>query len=348
LFPFLPSSTRLFASAPSASLSSHSSDSFIIKIKMPGFSDSLISALVDSGASSNFIDSAFLSTLALTLSQLPIPIKLSLFDGEPTSHGLITHSISTNLLFPPSSFQVVDLLVTTLHPSASIVLGLPWLHYTNPDIDWTRLQIQFHLGAHFPQVPHSLAVPFISPDLLHAAEAGPSVSLHPTGSFDHPLATATGFAPPVGSDLTSATGLTPGSEVGPPHSHRTFHTPDVFTSAAVPEVTPIVSTGPELSTLSPTALRDTAGLDSDIDELHDIKHKIRLVSAAPFALLQKQGMPCYVLQICPECPDAGSDPVSSSLRSASNILSTTNLTEEESSLFNKIIPPEQNYSPRVS
>jgi len=98
--------------------------------------------------------------------------------------------------------------------------------------------------------------------------------------------------------------------------------------------------GPELSTLSPTALRDTAGLDSDVDALHDIKHKIHLVSAAPFALLRKQGTPCYVLQICPECPDAGSDLVSSSLHSASNILSTTNLTEEESSLFNKIIPPE--------
>ena len=82
------------------------------------------------------------------------------------------------------------------------------------------------------------------------------------------------------------------------------------------------------------------GLNSDVDALHDIKHKIHLVSAAPFALLRKQGTPCYVLQICPECPDAGSDPVSSSLCSASNILSTTNLTEEESSLFNKIIPPE--------
>jgi len=109
---------------------------FYYKNKNAWFLDSLISALVDSGASSNFIDSAFLSTLALTPSQLPIPIKLSLFDGEPTSHGLITHSISTNLLFPPSSFQVVDLLVMTLHPSASIVLGLPWLRYTNPDIDW--------------------------------------------------------------------------------------------------------------------------------------------------------------------------------------------------------------------
>ena len=36
----------------------------------------------------------------------------------------------------------------------------------------------------------------------------------------------------------------------------------------------------------------------------------------------------------------GPDLVSSSLHSASNILSNTNLTEEETSLFNKIIPTE--------
>ena len=183
--------------------SSHSSDSFIIKIKMPGFSNSLISTLVDSCASSNFINSAFLSTLALTPSPLPIPIKLSLFDGKLTSHGLITHSVSTNLLFSPSSFQVIDLLVTTLHPTASIILGLPWLCYTNPDVDCTRLQIQFCLGAHLPQVPHSLAVPFVPPDLPHAAEAGPSIPIQPTSSLDPSLATAAGFAPPVGSDPSS-------------------------------------------------------------------------------------------------------------------------------------------------
>jgi len=115
---------------------------------MPGFSDSLILPLLIL-VLPPFYRFCFLSTLALTPSQLPIPIKLSLFDGEPTSHGLITHSISTNLQFPPSSFQVIDLLVMTLHPSASIVLGLPWLRYTNPDVDWTRLQISFILGLTF-------------------------------------------------------------------------------------------------------------------------------------------------------------------------------------------------------
>ena len=32
-------------------------------------------------------------------------------------------------------------LVTKLHPSARIVLGLPWLRETNPDVDWTNMQL---------------------------------------------------------------------------------------------------------------------------------------------------------------------------------------------------------------
>ena len=37
-------------------------------------------------------------------------------------------------------------LVTKLHPSARIVLGLPWLQETNPDVDWTNMQL------HIPQL----------------------------------------------------------------------------------------------------------------------------------------------------------------------------------------------------
>ena len=306
---------------------------------MPGFCDSPIPTLVDSGASSNFIDSTFLSKLALALSRLPIPIKPDLFDGEPTSHGLITHSVSSNLLFSPNCFQVVDLLVTTLHPSASVVLSLPWLRYTNPDVNWTGLQIQFHHGAPLPQVPHSLAAPFVPPVPPLAAEPGSSIPIQHISSIDHSTVTVAGYTPPADSGHSSTMEFPPGCDVGPPSSSRTFHTPDVLTSAAVPEVTPTVSMGPELLTLSPTS-QDAQGLDSDVDALLDIKQKIRLVGAAPFALLRKQGTPCYVLQIRPECPDVVSDSVSSSLRSASNILSTTNLTEDKSSLFAKIIPPE--------
>ena len=190
-------------------------------------------------------------------------------------------------------------------------------------------------------MPHSLLVPFVPPVPPVAVEPGPSIPISPISSHDPSIVTVSGVMPPADSDPSSATGSAPGCKVGPPSSHRTFHTPNVFTSVAAPEVThSTVSPGLELLTLSPTASRDSPGLNFDIDALQDIKNKIHLVGAAPFALLRKQGMPCYVLQICPKCPDVVSDSVSSSLHSASHILSTTNLTEDKSSLFAKIIPPE--------
>src|SRR5882762_725678 len=174
---------------------------------MPDISAPPIPTLVDSGASSNFIDSAFLSTLSLFPS--PIPIKLSMFNGEPMSHGLITHSITANLLFPSSNcFQIVDLLVITLHPMASIVLGLPWLCYTNPDVDWTRLQLQFHSGNHLPQVPHSIAILFIPPVswvLPSAAESLPPISIVPVSSHSTATVIAAGLVPLADSDPSSTT-----------------------------------------------------------------------------------------------------------------------------------------------
>src|SRR5882724_11982638 len=40
----------------------------------------------------------------------------------------------------------LSLLVTKLHPSAPIVLGLPWLRSTNPTIDWSALSLTFKTG----------------------------------------------------------------------------------------------------------------------------------------------------------------------------------------------------------
>jgi len=58
-----------------------------------------------------------------------------------------------------------------------------------------RLQIQFRLGGSLPQVPHSLAVPFVSPDPPHAAEQAIYLYSSYWVSWNHPLATVTGLHP---------------------------------------------------------------------------------------------------------------------------------------------------------
>jgi len=141
--------------------------------------------------------------------------------------------------------------------------------------------------------------------------------------------------------------LPPGCEVGPPTSPRTFHTPNVVTSVGVPEVDPSIVTRDSEQLTLPSTFQDSQELNSDINALEGVKSNICLVGAAPFALLWMQGTPCYLLQTCPECPDTVSDTVPSSHLSASastsvapSLHSSTNLTEEEPSLFAQVIPPE--------
>jgi len=60
--------------------------------------------------------------------------------------GFIHESVNTSISFADHSTQLLSLLVTKLHPSAPIVLGLPWLQGTNPTIDWSALSLTFNTG----------------------------------------------------------------------------------------------------------------------------------------------------------------------------------------------------------
>src|SRR5262249_20039693 len=75
------------------------------------------------------------------------PILLCLFDGKPAAAGFIHQSVSSSIVFPDLCVQHLNFFVTTLHPSAPIVLGLPWLRTTNPVIDWPTLSISFRSGS---------------------------------------------------------------------------------------------------------------------------------------------------------------------------------------------------------
>src|SRR5882724_4323001 len=49
-------------------------------------------------------------------------------------------------MFADHSTQYLSLLVTKLHPSALIILGLPWLQSTNLMINWSVLSLTFKTG----------------------------------------------------------------------------------------------------------------------------------------------------------------------------------------------------------
>ncbi|KAG6875363.1 hypothetical protein C0993_009582 [Termitomyces sp. T159_Od127] len=148
---------------PSAHLPSQSSQTLLLRTTLP-HSSAPVSTLVDSGAINNFIDKS-LATLAATPQKLPLPIHLTLFDGSSTSAGDITHYVQTTLTFANSQQQDLQLLMTHLHASAPLILGLSWLHSTNPCIDWRNLTLHFDCQAMKPPEP----IPFDVTALVSAA-----------------------------------------------------------------------------------------------------------------------------------------------------------------------------------
>jgi RNase H-like domain found in reverse transcriptase/Reverse transcriptase (RNA-dependent DNA polymerase)/Integrase zinc binding domain/Integrase core domain/Chromo (CHRromatin Organisation MOdifier) domain len=63
-------------------------------------------------------------------------IRIELFDGSMASFGDITHTMNTDILFADGTKQREEFLVTRLHPTADVVLGIEWLQRHNPKVDW--------------------------------------------------------------------------------------------------------------------------------------------------------------------------------------------------------------------
>ncbi|SPC63566.1 related to transposon-encoded proteins with TYA, reverse transcriptase, integrase domains in various combinations [Ustilago sp. UG-2017b] len=89
--------------------------------------------MIDSGATTNFIDSRFVTLHSLPLTSKPLTETLLLADGK--TQVIISKEVQLSCLvaelFPSDiTFQVTDLGL------CPIILGLPWLKGANPNIDW--------------------------------------------------------------------------------------------------------------------------------------------------------------------------------------------------------------------
>lgn len=158
-------------------------------------------ALVDSGASDNFIDPSLISIR--DAEPLDHPIALELFDGSETTTGAITHCIYIPVFFSSGLQQLIRFLITPLHPASKIVLGLPWLQVTNPPIDWPSLTIDLlssestEGAALRASVCRALAVEdneeIDPPRVLPAQESSPDPTREPKPSLDIKLIGAASF-----------------------------------------------------------------------------------------------------------------------------------------------------------
>jgi len=92
-------------------------------------------ALIDSGATDNFIDYRTTVQLRPGTQRLPQPRKVINVDGTENRGGQITHCVHLYIQYRNKQKRA-KFFITNLE-KAQLILGYPWLEEFNPEINWT-------------------------------------------------------------------------------------------------------------------------------------------------------------------------------------------------------------------
>ena len=104
--------------------------------------DTPLQALLDSGATNNFMDKEFASRLSLTTLELQTPQRMYLADGRPAAAGSITHYMEITLLLGEGFSPYTTTCSITDVSVAPMVLGIPFFEAIKPRVDWTSRTIE--------------------------------------------------------------------------------------------------------------------------------------------------------------------------------------------------------------
>jgi hypothetical protein len=91
-------------------------------------------ALVDSGATDNFMHPAFAKRMGLGLQTLPTPKKIFNIDNTTNKSGMITHFLDLNVRINGTNKEMHFLVTDIRHEE--ILLGYPWLATFEPKFNW--------------------------------------------------------------------------------------------------------------------------------------------------------------------------------------------------------------------
>jgi hypothetical protein len=91
-------------------------------------------ALVDSGATDNFMHPAFAKKMGLGLQELPNPRKIFNIDNTTNKSGMITHYLDLDI-YTNGIHKEMRFLVTNIGQE-EVLLGYPWLATFEPRFNW--------------------------------------------------------------------------------------------------------------------------------------------------------------------------------------------------------------------
>ncbi|SOV07052.1 uncharacterized protein UDID_18707 [Ustilago sp. UG-2017a] len=196
--------------------------------------------MIDSGATTNFIDSRFATLHSLPLTSKPLAETLLLADGK--TQVVISKEVQLSCpvaeLFPSDiTFQVTDLGL------CPIILGLPWLKGANPSIDWQsgNITTQSPPLTPSPMAPSqlsstlpsaSLDIDAIAFDKSLQSDCITSSTLYPSPIQSQQLLATTTTSSDTTMALAYNTGL---SDIIPPEYHQYL---DVFSRVEADKLLP--------------------------------------------------------------------------------------------------------------
>ena len=97
-------------------------------------------ALIDSGATENFLNHNTAKRLGITPKELPIPRIMNNVDGTTNQMGLIRHFY--NFCLKMGEQETIQRFYIGGIGTDRFILGFPWLQEFNPPINWTTRKVE--------------------------------------------------------------------------------------------------------------------------------------------------------------------------------------------------------------
>jgi len=101
-----------------------------------------VKALLDSGATGNFIDQDFVCTKGINTRSISCPIPVYNVDGSPNKAGQISKVVDVVLCYKTHSEKI--LLTVSSLGKQNMILGYTWLKDHNLEVNWQTGEVQMN------------------------------------------------------------------------------------------------------------------------------------------------------------------------------------------------------------
>jgi len=133
---------NLYAALNNTEALNNENDHIMVTINLHGTIRQItINAMIDSGATEDFIDKGFCSKYNIRTKQAKTIREVYLADGRPSAMGPITHTAKVPMDI--GSHRELAIFQVAKLPNHEVILGMPWLKQHSPRIDWGQGKITF-------------------------------------------------------------------------------------------------------------------------------------------------------------------------------------------------------------